>query len=58
MQTNGIFIDLSDKEAESQTMDPRMTKFSASKGKVVRMPDKALRHEGVLWEWRYSSTHS
>jgi hypothetical protein len=29
-----------------------------SKGKVVPVLNKAPRHEGVLVEWRYSSTHS
>jgi hypothetical protein len=28
------------------------------KGKVVSVLNQAPRHEGVLGEWRYSSTHS
>jgi hypothetical protein len=28
------------------------------KGKVVTVLNKAPRHEGVLGQWRYSSTHS
>jgi hypothetical protein len=31
---------------------------AAGKGKVIPVLYWAPRHEGVLWEWRYSSTHS
>jgi hypothetical protein len=35
-----------------------LVEFSTGKGKVVSVLNYAPRHEDILGEWRYSSTHS